>query len=110
MERSWKSLTAGILDIVSGVGMLFVCFWLVLAGGILGVVGGDVPSWVSALLFGLAGPFAVLAIVAVIGGIFCIRRKIWGMALAGSIAAFFCCFLFGIISIILVSTSRSEFH
>ena len=110
MEKSWKSLTAGILDIVSGVGMLFVCFWLVLAGGIVSIVGGDVPAWVSGLLFGLAIPFAVLAILAVIGGIFSIRRKLWGMALTGSIAAFFCCFLFGIISIILVAISRSEFQ
>jgi hypothetical protein len=108
MERPWRPLTAGILDIISGVGMLFVCFWLVLAGGITTVV-GNVPAWVPNLLFGLAVPFALLAILAVIGGIFAVQRKSWGLALAGSIAAFFCCFIFGIVSIILISLSHNEF-
>jgi hypothetical protein len=108
MERPWRPLTAGILDIVSGVGMLFVCFWLVLAGGITSVV-GNVPAWVPSLLFGLAIPFALLALLAVIGGIFAIQRKVWGLALAGSISAFFCCFILGIIALILVAVSHHEF-
>jgi hypothetical protein len=108
MENSWRSVTAGVLDIISGVGMLFVCFWLVVAGGITSVV-GSVPPWVTGLLFALAIPLALLAILAVIGGIFSIKRRSWGMALTGAIAAFFCCFLFGIVSIILTALSHSEF-
>ena len=108
MDRPWRPLTAGILDIIAGVGVLFVCFWLVLAGGITSIV-GNVPQWVPTLLFGLAIPFALLAILSVIGGIFAVQRKAWGLALAGSIAAFFCCFIFGIISLILVSISHPEF-
>ncbi len=38
-----------------------------------------------------------------------IKRKAWGMALAGSIAAFFCCFIFGIISIVLIALGHNEF-
>lgn len=108
MQRPWQPLTAGILDIISGVGMLFVCFCLVLAGGITSVV-GNAPSWVPGLLFGMAIPGVLLAILSVIGGIFAVQRKAWGMALTGSITAFFCCFIFGIVSIILVSLSRNEF-
>ena len=108
MERPWRSLTAGILNIISGVGMLFVCFWLLLAGGITTAV-GNAPAWVPGLLFGLAFPFAILAILACIGGIFAIKRKIWGLALTGSIASFFCCFVLGIVSIALISLSRNEF-
>ncbi|MBN1375010.1 MAG: hypothetical protein JXA01_02520 [Dehalococcoidia bacterium] len=108
MERPWRPLTAGILDMVAGVGMLFVCFWLVLAGGIV-TLASDVPQWVPTLLFGLAVPFTLLAILSVIGGIFSVQRKLWGLALAGSIAAFFCCFILGIVALILVSISRSEF-
>lgn len=108
MEHNWRSATAGILDIISGVGMLFVCFWLVLAGGITSVA-GNVPQWLPGFLFALAIPFVLLAILAVIGGIFSIKRKAWGMALAGAIASFFCCFFFGIISIILITLSRSDF-
>jgi hypothetical protein len=108
MERPWRPLTAGILDIVSGVGMLFVCFWLVLAGGITSII-TSVPQWIPGLLFGLAIPFALLAILAVIGGIFAIHRKAWGLALAGSISAFFCFFLFGVVAIILIAVSHNDF-
>ena len=109
MEYSWRSATAGILDIISGVGMLFVCFWLGLAGGIVQVVGGDVPQWVATMLFAIAIAMAVVAILAVLGGIFCIWRKAWGLALTGAIAAFFCFFFLGVISIILTAMARSEF-
>jgi len=108
MASEWKSLTAGILDIISGVGMLFVCFWLVLAGGITSMV-GSVPQWVPGLLFGLAVPLVILAVLAGVGGIFAIKRKVWGMALVGSIAAFLCCFLLGVISVILTAVSQNEF-
>ncbi len=108
MEKSWKTLTAGILDIISGVGMIFVCFGLMLAGSITGIV-RDVPQWVPGLLFAIAILFIVVAIVAVLGGIFAIKRKAWGMALAGSIAAFFCCFIFGIVAIVLTAWAHNEF-
>lgn len=109
MEKTWRPLTAGVLNIIAGVAILFVCFWLALAGGITSVV-GDVPQWVPVLLFALAIPFALMSILAVIGGIYAIKRKVWGLALAGSIASFFCFFVMGAIAIILVAISRSEFQ
>ncbi|MGA2158885.1 MAG: hypothetical protein ABSG90_06675 [Dehalococcoidia bacterium] len=108
MEKTWKTLTAGILDIISGIGMMFVCFWMVVAGSIAGIV-HNVPQWVPGLLFALAILMIIVAIVAVVGGIFAIKRRVWGMALAGSIAAFFCCFIFGVISIVLTTLGHSEF-
>ncbi len=108
MEKTWKTLTAGILDIVSGVGMMFVCFWLVVLGGISGVV-HTVPQWVPGLLFSLSTLLVIVAIVAVIGGIFAINRKAWGMALTGAIASFFCCFIFGVVSIVLTALAHKEF-
>ncbi|MGA2368841.1 MAG: hypothetical protein ABSF74_09785 [Dehalococcoidia bacterium] len=108
MEKSWKALTAGILDIISGVGMIFVCFGLMLAGSITGVV-QNVPQWLPGMFFSLAILFIIVSIVAVVGGIFAIKRKAWGMALAGSIAAFFCCFIFGIVAIVLTTWAHNEF-
>ena len=108
MERPWCPLTAGILDIISGIWALCWVFVLALGGGITSIV-SDVPQWVPTLLFGLAIPFALLALLAVIGGIFALQRKSWGLALAGSISAFFCCFILGIVSIILVAISHHEF-
>lgn len=109
MEHYWRTATAGILDIISGVGMLFICFWLALGGGIVGVLGSDVPQWLSPALFTVAIAMAALAVLAIIGGIFCILRKVWGLALTGAIAAFFCFFLLGVISIVLTALARSEF-
>jgi hypothetical protein len=108
MDRAWAPVTAGILDIISGIWALCWVFALALGGGITSIVSG-VPQWVPTLLFGLAIPFALLALLAVIGGIVAIQRKSWGLALAGSISAFFCCAILGIVSIILVAISRSEF-
>ena len=108
MDKPWRPITAGILDIIAGVWVLCWVFVLALGGGITSIISG-VPQWVPTLLFGLAIPFALLALLAVIGGIFVIQRKAWGFALAGSISAFFCCFVLGTISIILVAISRNEF-
>jgi uncharacterized membrane protein YozB (DUF420 family) len=108
VEKSWMTLTSGILDIISGIGMMFVCFWLVVAGSITGIV-QNVPQWLPGVLFTLAIILIIVAIVSVIGGVFAIKRKVWGMALAGSIAAFFCFFIFGIISIVLITLGHNEF-
>lgn len=69
----------------------------------------SVPQWVPGLLFGLATPLALAAVLAGVGGIFAIRRKVWGLALAGSIAAFICCFLLGVVSIVLTAVAQNEF-
>ncbi|MFO7933024.1 MAG: hypothetical protein R6U78_02975 [Bacteroidales bacterium] len=95
MESTWKPTTAGILGIIAGV--IGVIFGLVLAvaGGILGaVVGAFVPFIGGAV----AGAFAVpliLGIVAIVGGAYALKRRIWGLALAGSICAFFCVWFLG---------------
>ncbi len=108
MERSWRPITAGVLNIVAGVWALCWVFALALGGGITAII-SSVPQWVPALLFGLAIPFALLAVLAVIGGILSVQRRAWGWALAGSISALFCGFILGIVSIILVVISRNEF-
>ena len=78
MDKTWRTITAGILDIVSGVWVLFAGF---LAG----------PGWrhyqrgrqcpcVGARYCFSVWPFRLLslAFLAVIGGIFAIQRKAWG--------------------------------
>jgi ABC-type dipeptide/oligopeptide/nickel transport system permease component len=50
----------------------------------------------------------IISILAIIGGIYTLRRKNWGMALAGSIAAFFCSCPLGIAAIILIVLSKNE--
>ena len=110
MEYTWRSATAGILDIISGVGMLFICFCLMLAGYYFYMIGGPNSSWLPTLIYSIGILLVIVALLAIIGGIFCLRRKRWGLSLAGAIAALFCCFIFGVISIILTMLAHSDFR
>ena len=109
MQHSWRPVAAGVLDIISAVSMLFVCSCLMLAGYYSYMIGGPNSSWLPTLLYIIGILLVIVAIIAITGGVFCLRRKAWNLALAGAIAAFFCCFIFGIISIILTVFARSEF-
>jgi uncharacterized membrane protein HdeD (DUF308 family) len=67
--KTWKPTAAGIICIIAGV----LCLS---------------PSIVIALLFPPIGIVLVMApIVAIVGGIYALRRRVWGLALVGSIFA-----------------------
>lgn len=131
MKTSWKPRVAGILCLVS---VFFpwllaliartmsgnisqtsnIFLWIFIP--IIPVIGHTVPFSV----FGNAPPIPLIGIIsilafivslplAIIGGIMAIRRKLWGLALAGSIGAFICSPLLGIAAIILVAQSRRGF-
>ena len=78
MRKRWKPTVAGILSIISAPFVLTLGMGGALQGHTLM---GQLVFW----------GFASLAIVAMVGGVFAIRRKVWGLALAGSI----CAVLFG---------------
>ncbi len=103
MERTWKVTTAGILTII---------------GGIAGIVAGTIALGITAIAaefigwFGLGaigGGFLALGIIALIGGIMMLKRKVWGFALTGAICALFPLVPIGILAIIFVSKGRKEF-
>jgi len=109
MEKTWKPITAGILDIISGVLGLIGAIGIFIA---IGVVGSqpDVPEFVPGILWGLSFPTIILAVLALIGGIFAVQRKKWGWALAGSIAAILASTILGILATIFVAMSKDEFE
>jgi len=91
---------------------------LSIIGGIVGIVAGAIAIGASALIAQLTGTFGMegigggligLGIVALIGGIITLKRKVWGFALAGAICAMFPCVPLGILAIIFVSKGRKEF-
>ena len=91
MKRTWKPITAGILAIIAGV---------------IGIGWGVIVG---------AG-FIVLGILALIGGIHALRRRLWGLALSGAIcaAALFphvgrTALVLGVPAIIFVTLSKKEF-
>lgn len=104
MERTWKPTTGGILAIIAGA--LQVIFGIVFAaaGGIAGAIVG--MGWFGAI----GAPLIILGIVAIIGGIYATRRRIWGLALAGSICALIGpWFVLGILAIIFIAMGKNEF-
>jgi hypothetical protein len=65
-----------------------------------------VPSWL--IIVGV--PLVVLGIVAIVGGISAIRRRNFGLSLAGAICALIPLNLLGLLAVIFVSISKREFE
>ena len=102
MERTWKPTTAGILSIVAGVIGLIMGIVVVAVGEMAGAAAG---------IFGigaLGAPVIVLVIIAIVGGVFALRRRLWGLALAGAICAL-CVWILGIPAIIFIAMGKKEF-
>ena len=100
-DRSMLLTVGGILSIVAGVSQI--------SSGVLIAVNLRYWSWTtlnSEMFFW--GCVGVLGIVAVVGGISAIRRKRFGLSLAGAICAL-PSFILGIMAIIFVSVSKIEF-
>lgn len=104
MEATWKPIAAGILAII--VGAVQVVFGTLGAAGV-GFIGGIFGiGWLSAIF----APLIVFGIVAMIGGICALMRRVWGLALTGSIFAVIGpWFVLGILAIIFVSLGKGEF-
>jgi hypothetical protein len=107
MEKTWKPTTAGILSIIAGV------FGL-LGAIVIGVVGGtlagleEIPG-ISTIFAAIAIPLIIIAIIAIVGGIYALKRRIWGLALAGTICSLLCIWILGIPAIIFVILGKNEF-
>ena len=116
MEKTWMPTVAGILDIVAGT-LSFFGITFALAGILtLGAMGGsDMPAEIPAnLILGVIVVLAIFAIIAdilaIVGGTFALRRKNWGLALAGCIAAFFASWPLGIAAIVFTILAKKEFE
>ena len=107
---AWMPVTAGILDLLIGVPGL-------IAGIILAVIGGFLTFFIGGLGAIIAGPMIILSIVAIIGGVFAIRKRAWGFALAGAICGFIVglplvvvpAILFGIPAIVFTALGKRQF-
>ena len=118
MEKTWKPTIAGILAIVAGA-LSFI--GIIFAGAGVGILmlaameEAQVAMGIPAdLILGIIVMVAILAVIvdilAIVGGIYALRRKIWGLALAGSIAAFFASWPLGIAAIVFTVLSKNEFE
>jgi len=120
--QPWKSTVAGVLTLVVGgidilaffasiIMVIFVSqsirFADYIEEQIYPMTAGFFLSWmIFAVVF-----FAVIAVLAILGGISALDRKRWGLALAGSIAAIFGPWWpAGILAVIFTALGRDEFR
>jgi len=118
--KTWKATTAGVLNIVAGglnglmtLGLLIA----ILAMGSIDITSylapADVP-YVMPLIFPIMLGALVFSIITtvfpIIGGVYALKRKGWGWALAGSIIAIFGRTVLGILSTIFVAMAKDEFE
>ncbi len=106
VRKSWKATIGGLLAIITG--------YLNILAGILAIIGyntGFLTVFSVGVGTGLGILLLALGIVAVIGGVYAIRRRGWGMALTGSIVSLAPtpAILPGIFSLIFTTLGRPEF-
>ena len=105
MERTWKPTTAGILSIIAGALQVIAGIAVAIVGGIGGAFIG-IP-WLSVI----GGPLIVLGVIAIVGGSCALKRRVWGLALAGSICALVGPWaILGILAVIFVALGKGEFE
>ena len=118
MTNSSSPVIAGVLSIVSGVIGIFISVTLILFSVFFMNIESfpmDIPLdfphvllQVVSMVWGII--LLVLAILAIIGGTIALQRKLWGLALAGSIVSMLVFFPTGIAAVIFVGLSKEEFH
>jgi hypothetical protein len=119
MKTTWKPQVAGILSIVGGTIGLMGSFGILIAITAIGAgrhwAGGWTDNWdwqvgnVIPILWAIGIPMFLCSLTSVVGGIFAVQRKLWGLALAGSITAFFPVWIFGLMATIFTAISKDEF-
>ena len=80
MKRTWKPTTAGILSIIAG---SLTIFEIIMAGATTRYEGLTIWYW----WWGNMAPLMLIGVVAILGGIFALYRRIWGLPLAGTICS-----------------------
>lgn len=101
--KRWKSVTSGIMSIIAGL--------IGIGGGAMVSMMGDFVSD-SGGIFGfepLGVPTIIMGIVAVVGGIFALRQRVWYLAIVGAICAMPCMPVLGTLSVIFISLADEEF-
>jgi hypothetical protein len=115
MDRAWMPTVGGILSIIAGalslIGALLVGIFLsiaIISPDWYGSTDMTFPSvWVWIVIL----PYLIICIVAIVGGIYAIRKRAWGLALAGGICAILTIWAWwiGVAAVVFIALSRSMF-
>ena len=108
-QQTAMPIIAGVLVIVSA-GFKLLILLSILAASLVVIVPATFtfinPAAIGALII---VPLLAIVVLAIVGGIFCLQRKRWGWALAGSILAILPFSILGLAAVILVALSKDEF-
>ena len=112
-------VAAGILSIVSGVfGIIGIAF-LIAFGATFGkeiarealTSIGFMQTVMPLRIIGfISVPMFLINTVSIIGGIYAVQRKAWGLALAGAVCAIIPMQILGILSVVFIALSKKEFE
>ena len=119
--KTWKPITAGILNIIAGAISALGAIGLIIAitatstwTFFLDVVSPEelplFASLVSTILIILLVLSIIEAVFPLVGGVFALQRRKWSWALAGSIFAILGVFPLGVASTILIAMTKDEFN
>ncbi len=108
IKKTWMPVVAGILDIIAGSLILVILFFFVIGSLIVRLAESGIFDFNLSLVFMII-PALIIGSLAIAGGVLAVRRKKWGWALAGSIAAALVPVALGIVAIVLLVLSRNEF-
>ncbi len=112
--------TGGVLSIVAGGFSLIWAAGLIALAALMAFVsdpGALMDSPAGGVFFMLALFYGIIALVilligalAVTGGVFAIRRRVWGLALAGAIAAVIVMLPCGVVAVVFTALGKPEFE
>jgi len=115
-----KSLIGGVLLVVSGlIGIITGLIFAALSSTVIDMLGEtygeDVLRMAEGVLVACGVIWFIIGLIALIGGVFAIRRKKWGIAVVGGVfglltfGPWFIGSILGLIGLILVAISKDEF-
>lgn len=117
--QNWMPTAAGALSITSGaLGIIGIAFLIAFSATFGREIARDALTSIGFMqtvmplqIIGFFSiPLFLVSIVAIIGGIYAIQRRIWGMALAGAICATIPMQILGVLSIVFIALSKKEFE
>lgn len=118
MERTAKPVIAGICSIVAGALGVLSSIGFFIGSSVMGsfMMGAirDIPRMMPGILIIIGVLLLIVSVIAIVGGIYALKRQLWGLALAGAILAIFSFYppvglLLGIAAIVLLILAKAEF-
>lgn len=114
VQKTAKPIAGGILVAIAGILALYQGASIAFLGGGIAAIPGLGGLGLETILYVCGAIFIIFGLIALLGGIMALQRKMWGLALVGSILGLLGLGLLigsilALIGLILIAISKSEF-